>query len=207
MNKMLSAIAPVLLLGSALGAHAASTVDLAVKGLVTPSSCTPSLTSGGVVDYGKMSSKDLRPDRATSLANVNLQLAVTCEGSTLLALQGNDNREGSDHRNDLQYYGLGLINGGEKLGAFDLRFSSPVADGITVHTIASPNGGGSWWAEPNLVRGDILSVAHIGSLVPIPVRNLTADVRIGAEIAPTRQLTLDNEVPLDGSATITVKYL
>jgi hypothetical protein len=206
MNKMLSIIAPVLLLG-ALDAHAASAVDLAVKGLVTPSSCTPTLTSGGVVDYGKMSAKDLRPDRATSLANVNLQLAIACEGSTLLALQGNDNREGSDHRGDAMYYGLGLINGSEKLGAFELRFSSPVADGIAVHTIASPNNGGSWWAEPNLVRGDILSVAYIGSLVPIPVRSLTADVRVGAEIAPTRQLTLDNEVPLDGSATITVKYL
>ena len=206
MNKMLSIIAPVLLLG-ALDAHAASTVDLAVKGLVTPSSCTPTLTSGGVVDYGKMSAKDLRPDRATSLANVNLQLAIVCEASTLLALQGNDNREGSDHRGDAKYYGLGLINGSEKLGAFELRFSSPVADNKPVHTIASPNNGGSWWAEPNLVRGDILSVANIGSLIPIPVRSLTAEVRVGAEIAPTLQLTLDNEVPLDGSATITVKYL
>ena len=40
------------LLASAGHAVAGSSVDMAVKGIVTPSACTPELSNGGVVDLG-----------------------------------------------------------------------------------------------------------------------------------------------------------
>ena len=40
-------------------AHAASTVELTVKGLITPMACTPLLSGGGLVDFGKISRNDL----------------------------------------------------------------------------------------------------------------------------------------------------
>jgi type 1 fimbria pilin len=58
------------LLASAGNAIAASSVDLTVKGSITPSACTPLLSSGGVADFGKISVKDLRPDNPTYLSNL-----------------------------------------------------------------------------------------------------------------------------------------
>ncbi|MFD9418830.1 YidB family protein [Streptomyces goshikiensis] len=42
---------------------------------------------------------------------------------------------------------------------------------------------------------------------PVPVQDLTSDLEIQPEIAPTAGLTLNNEVAIDGSVTLTVRYL
>ncbi|MFF3158654.1 YidB family protein [Streptomyces sp. NPDC057910] len=42
---------------------------------------------------------------------------------------------------------------------------------------------------------------------PVPVQNLTSDLPLSAQIAPTSGLTLNDEVPIDGSVTLTVHYL
>ena len=55
-----SRLALATLLCSATGnALAASSTDLTVKGLITPSACTPALSNAGAVDFGKLSAKDL----------------------------------------------------------------------------------------------------------------------------------------------------
>jgi hypothetical protein len=104
------------LLASTGHAVAASSVDLNVKGSITPSACTPSMPSSGTVDYGKLSAKSLNADKVTRLPPEYLQLRVECDAATLYALQGHDNRAGSAP-NDEGGFGLGLINGDEKLGS------------------------------------------------------------------------------------------
>jgi hypothetical protein len=42
---------------------------------------------------------------------------------------------------------------------------------------------------------------------PIPMQNLTVDLEVQTVIARTDGLDLSNEVPIDGSATLEVKYL
>ncbi|MFD5411554.1 YidB family protein [Streptomyces nojiriensis] len=42
---------------------------------------------------------------------------------------------------------------------------------------------------------------------PVPVQDLTADLEIQPEIASVGGLTLNNEVTIDGSVTLTVRYL
>ncbi|MER5728877.1 YidB family protein [Streptomyces sp. NPDC002138] len=42
---------------------------------------------------------------------------------------------------------------------------------------------------------------------PVPIQDLTSDLTLSAQIAPTSGLTLNNEVAIDGSVTLTVKYL
>ncbi|MBT1259379.1 hypothetical protein CWC48_05200 [Pseudomonas sp. S10E 269] len=196
-----------LLLAGATQAIAASSVDLAVKGLITPSSCTPTLSNGGAVDYGKLSAKDLNVDNSTALPVQTLQLTVTCEAATLIAMESKDNREGSSYIDGVQYYGLGLINGSEKLGLMEMRLAPPVADGIAVRFIASYDGGTAWHPDRQLARDSITSVADMNSITPKPVQLLSADLQISPTIAPTNQLTLDNEASIDGSVTLTVRYL
>lgn len=207
MNTVLKTLtAATLLLGSA-HVLAASSVDLTVKGLITPSACTPTLSNGGAVDYGKISAKDLKVDQQTFLDSQTVQFTVTCDAATLMAMEAKDNREGSDANNDEMEFGLGLINGTEKLGGMELRLLNPVADSVPVATIGSYDGGVTWGTERNLMRNNLIAPAVAGVDTPIPVQLWTADLNVMPFIAKTSGLTLTNEVAIDGSVTLTVRYL
>jgi hypothetical protein len=208
MNKTFNTLLGAILLAGSANAFAASSVDLTVTGTITPSACTPALSNGGTVDYGKISAKDLNLDKPTPLGREILQLTVACDAATLFALEAKDNRLGSHWYGASENYGLGLINGTEKLGAYTMRLRSLLADGVPSRSIASRNGGLSWYLDGGeFWRDNILSVTDASSVAPIPVQLLTADFRVTPEIAPANQLTLTNEVTIDGSATLTVRYL
>lgn len=59
MKNSISLLAAAIVLSGASTAFGASSVDLTVKGLITPSACTPSLSNGGMADYRKISAQDL----------------------------------------------------------------------------------------------------------------------------------------------------
>lgn len=82
MKTSVSLLSSALLLAITSSAFAASSVDLTVKGLITPSACTPSLP--GDVDLGKIAAKDLYQDSYTPLEKKTLQLSVNCDAATLL---------------------------------------------------------------------------------------------------------------------------
>ncbi|MBN2977318.1 hypothetical protein BFW88_04545 [Pseudomonas fluorescens] len=207
MNIVFKTLTAALLLASSGSAFAASSVDLTVKGLITPSACTPTLSNGGSVDYGKISAKDLNVDQKTWLDPQTLQLTVTCDAATLMALDADDNRAGSNYGDDTFEFGLGLINGTEKLGAMGLRVLNPIADGVPVKTVASNDGGASWMVSRDLTPVELLAPAATGVDAPIPVQVWTADLVVSSAIAPASGLTLTNEAAIDGSATLTVHYL
>lgn len=206
MNKTLNSLFATLLITSAGQALAGSSVDLTVKGIITPSACEPTLPNGGNVDIGKISVSDLKPTVATQLPVQTVPLTVTCDGPTFMALEAKDNREGSDYNNDPRAFGLGFINDTEKLGAMELWLMNPVADSVAAKTIASIDGI-NWQPERYLMRTNMVSVAEASGDAPIPVALLTADMKILPTIAPTSGLTLTEEVIIDGSVTLTVKYL
>ena len=95
-NILLSLASLALLCGSA---HAASTVDLAVTGLITPMACTPLLSGGGLVDFGKISRNDLNVTNGTRLPHKYLTLTVNCNAAGRFALRMRDNRDGTAHVN------------------------------------------------------------------------------------------------------------
>ncbi|NVZ56889.1 DUF1120 domain-containing protein [Pseudomonas edaphica] len=209
MKTSLSLLSAALLLTSASSAFAASSIDLTVKGLITPSACAPSLSSGGVIDHGKIASKDLKPDNWTVIGNHTLQLAITCEAPTLVALKGIDNV--GDSHDPMNRYGLGLVSG-QKLGGYSLTFGNPIADNAAISVIESSDNGLTWQEN---IPGDTWPAAYLasfgdrstGSWAPTPVRLVTADLKVQTLIAPTAGMDLTTEVPIYGSATIEVKYL
>lgn len=207
MNTAIKSLTAALLLAGSTNVFAASSVDLTVKGLITPSACTPALSNGGSVDYGKISAKDLNIDRTTPLDTQTLQLTVTCDAATLMALDADDNRAGSNYGNDDMEFGLGLINSTEKLGAMTVQLRSPLADGVATRTIGSDDGGVTWYSERYLTHDNLISVADASVDAPIPVQVLTSDLVVNPKIAPTSGLTLTNEAAIDGSVTVTVRYL
>lgn len=209
MNKTLNALAVTALLTSCTSALAASTVDLTVKGIITPNACTPGLSRNGIVDYGKISAKDLNQTTPTFLPDVTLQLTVDCDGATLFGFSGTDNRSGSSSQPGV--YGLGMINGNQPLGYYALYLNSAVADAVETNILQSLDQGVTWgllgegtlppavWAG----FGDQTS----GAWLPIAIANLTANLMVQGAIARADRLDLNNEQPIDGSATFEIKYL
>ncbi|PIB46542.1 hypothetical protein AOA59_04035 [Pseudomonas sp. 2822-15] len=209
MKTCLSLLSSALLLAISSSAFAASSVDLTVKGLITPSACAPSLSNGGVIDHGKVAAKDLKLDNWTLLGNHRLEMAITCDAPTLLALKGIDN-QGSAYDSS-NAYGLGLVSG-KKLGGYTLALDNPMADGAVISVINSRDNGLSWL---EIFPGDVWPAADLasfgdrstGSWAPTPVRQVTAGLLVQTLIAPTAGMDLTTEVPIYGSATIEVKYL
>lgn len=186
---------------------AASSADFAVTGTITPNACEPSLSGGGVVDYGKMTAKELSADLPTSLPWQTMQLDIQCEGATFISLSTIDNRAGTSAINDY-WHGLGLTADNEKLGATAFGLFNPVADDVTVKTINSTDGGVTW--SPSIYLGHYAQTsiaANGGANTPIAVRRFTADLRVYTMVDGTDRLTVLDEVPLDGHATVQLKYL
>ena len=85
MKKRFGFIAIGLFIIASSNVHAASSVDLRVTGSITPSACVPQLSSGGLIDYGKISVKDLRWDKVMPVQR--LQLSVNCDAATFFAIK------------------------------------------------------------------------------------------------------------------------
>ena len=196
----------LLLAACAPGVFAASSADLSVTGVITPSSCTPLLSNGGVVDHGKLTAKDLRPSNPTQLEAAEMRLEVHCEGETFFTLTTVDNRAGSSAINPA-HHGLGTTAENEKLGSVAFSLFDPVADDAPVNVITSRNGGANWSVNPYLGHQALTSFAAIGGPnTPIALKDLSARLRTFTIIVPSTDLTLLDEVPIDGQATLQLKY-
>ncbi|NVZ83794.1 DUF1120 domain-containing protein [Pseudomonas yamanorum] len=196
-------LATLLLAPTAL---AISKTELTVQGIITPSACDPVVSSGGVVDYGKMTAKELNPEQPTSLPPQFLRLSIQCEGPTMLALDTIDNRAGSSIN---QYrHGLGMTPSNEKLGSVSFHLRNPVADGAPVRTLNSTDGGASWVPSSMLSFFTLTAIAAAGtSTTPIAITRFDADMQLYTAIDGTDRLTVLDEIPMDGHATLQMKYL
>lgn len=207
MKISVSLLSSALLLAMTSSVFAASSVDLTVKGVITPSACTPSLP--GDVDFGKIAAKDLNQDSNTRLENRTVQLSINCDAASLFAIHPIDNRAGSALSSIS--FGLGLINENQKLGMYQLTFSNPVAETAST-LIAMYNSDGQWsqlMDDEAVAPNDLVALGSRGDSgwAPHPIKDATMDMTLYTSIAPAKNLTLTSEVAIDGSATFEVKYL
>ena len=159
MNAFASRLMLTLLL--APPAFAASNTDLSVRGSITPSACSPLISGGGMVDFGKMSAKSLNAEQHTSLPNQSMQLSVRCEAPTFFTLSTIDNRAGTSANHD-RWHGLGMTPNDEKLGGSAFHLYTPVADGVAVRMITSVDGGVTWRPANELNHLWLTTVARTG---------------------------------------------
>ncbi|MGJ7513319.1 DUF1120 domain-containing protein [Pseudomonas baetica] len=206
MKYLFAALSTTALLSLAPFALAASSTDLTVTGTITPSACLPSLSGNGVVDYGKISAKDLNQDSNTRLEDRTVTLSVACDGTTTFALKGIDNRIGSSDLNSM--FGLGKINGTQNIGRYLLVMMSAVADGDAVQPIKSKDGQTGWHGHLFWMPGDYASVAAMDDFSqPISVQDLSMELLLQTSIYRADGVDLSNEVKIDGSATLEMNYL
>ncbi len=71
--------------------------ELTIIGEYTPGACTPVVTGGGIVDYGKHHNSALNPtgksNKLVQLGRKNSTLNITCTAPTLIAVTSKDNRQ------------------------------------------------------------------------------------------------------------------
>jgi len=189
-------------------AFAASSTDLTVQGTITPNGCEPALSGGGVVDYGKMAAKELNPDSSTRLPDQELQLSIQCDAPTMLVFNTIDNRRGTSALYD-NMHGLGLTPDDEMIGSSGFSLYTPMADGVAARTLASDDGGATWgpasYLGPTLLTA--IGAAADNSYTPLAITRFTAQLRLLTLINHGDRLTVVDEIPMDGHATLQIKYL
>ena len=206
----------LLLLTATAHTQAASSVDLTVKGVVTPTACDPQLSGGGLIDYGKMSQQDLNLETSTRLPIKHLQVSIACTAPSRFALRMRDNREDTATVNSEIYYGLGLDNSGNRLGLYSMTFdprNTLVDSTVTVYGTESTTGGLAW-RTANLNPIDIGANSYLGFTArqgstagPSAIQELISTVKVQAVIDARQNLDLSTDTLLDGSATLEVIYL
>lgn len=207
MDRCSIALLAPLLIACAPAAFAASSTDLSVTGVITPSACAPVLSDGGIIDHGKLTARDLDPLLPTRLPAGEMQLEVHCEAPTFFTLTTLDNRAGTSAINPA-FHGLGIVNDDQKLGSVAFGVFEPQADSQAALTIMSRDGGASWRPSSYLGHAALTSFAAPGDpRTPIAIKDLNARLRAFTIIAPAGDLSLADELPIDGHATLQLKYL
>lgn len=191
--------------------------ELRLQARFAPAACTPSLSNGGTVDFGKLSVMDLHMDKETALTARPLGVSVACDAPSAFTLRLQDNRQGSATGNsDETTYGLGLDAKGQKIGRYALVFDPlrATADSFTqLYRTDSPTGKAPWSsssASPLAIGANrhLGFNANAGSTSgPDPIQQLSATASLEAVLAPLGSLDLGSEVRLDGAATLEINYL
>lgn len=190
----------------------AQSVDLSIIGNILPGACTATLGGGGVIDLGTVLAEKLDPVEETSLGSVRVPMTVVCQVPVRFAFKGIDNT--GDSASAATRYGLGLSPAGEKIGGAVISFKEPTADGIPLHYTRSEDGGQTWevssnegftWLGKASINGFSITPGEMTG--PAPIASLQTDLEVRTYIQPTSALTLEGDVPINGSATIDLIYL
>ncbi|MFL9925740.1 DUF1120 domain-containing protein [Herbaspirillum lusitanum] len=197
--------------------QAAPSVELKVTGVIRPAACTPTLAGSGVVDYGTIAAGALQRGRSTALPARQIGLTVACNAAAKIAVTFVDNRAASrvdgildQLRSGAEYnFGLGSV-AGKNVGGYALSFSSnATADARSVSAIASKDRGNSWSQDAGFLdhANTYFSFAENGAASPVALKVLSAQINVQPVLNKAEELPLTQDVPLDGSTTIEIKYL
>ena len=191
--------------------------ELRLQARFSPAACTPSLSNGGTVAFGKLSVMDLSLDKETTLPARPLVVSVACDAPSAFTLRLQDNRQGSaTGPGDDTTYGLGLDAQQQKVGRYRLIFdpTRTTADSFPqLFRTDSPTGAAPWSSastSPMAIGASrfLGFSASAGSTSgPEPIQQLSATTSLEAVIAPLGTLDLGSEVRLDGAATLELNYL
>ncbi|SEB04291.1 DUF1120 domain-containing protein [Paraburkholderia sartisoli] len=214
-NTLLAA----LLSAASVGAFAAGSVDLQVIGTITPASCTPTLSGGGIIDLGTISGGTIAANAFTNLGTHSSALTITCDQPARVAVHVVDDRTSSvvpgiastlvAGLTDADAFGLGTV-GTANVGSYTLGFSDPTADGTAGSGAISLDNGTTWAVATDANRNlntNKLATASDANGVPKAFTTMTTNLNAVIGINKRSALPATQDVPLDGLATISMVYL
>lgn len=190
----------------------AQSADVSMAGRILPGACVVQLGGGGVADLGDIRADSLNADVTTLLESVTLPMTVACDSEVRFAFQGMDNNNESSA---VPYrYGLGMTSGDEKIGSANVLVADVTADGVPGFGTLSADGGETWndsneGGNFSLTMTDLLGFTKEPGTAdgPAAIKDIQGSVKVIAQIQPTNELTLTEEVQVNGSVTINLMYL
>lgn len=209
---------------AAVSVNANAAIDLRVKGTIVPASCVPFLQGGGVVDYGTIPAEDLNQTSYTVLGKKEIVFNINCQAATKVGLKAQDGKGfsqipgilastiGADYTDNYNY-GLGTTVAGEKIGGYavNLKPGSFQTNNGSVKAITSLDNGTTWLETTTGAVGQNDNLASwagtTGPLIPVSFITLSGAMEVQAVINKASDLTIDNDVPLDGLTTFELSYL
>ncbi|MCC8362793.1 DUF1120 domain-containing protein [Lysobacter sp. A6] len=210
-----SLLAAALLAAVSTSAHAQSTGVVTLGGTIVPSTCTVTLSNGGVYNIGDIDASTLNQATVKDLAFFDQAAEIRCSGPTQFALTAADNKDGTEANPQNFTFGLGQTTTGAKIGHFKLHVvpASVIVDGSAGTMIQSTNL--STWATLNppwWVQASSAGAARyraFGSAASGPVAATTVDftLQVTPSINSRNALQLTGQETMDGSATITIEYI
>ncbi|MBS7600024.1 DUF1120 domain-containing protein [Pseudomonas sp. RC2C2] len=211
MKKSVLTLAALLSLATANAM--AATTDLSVTGTITPAACTPTLSNGGVVDYGVQSLSNLEETSTTyKLPAKSLNFAIECSAPAAIAVIANDNRRESAGPNPW-LFGLGMYED-QPIGIYYMHWDDEEAliDGGSGMNLISRDAGNTWDSHRTATlvdagRGPDERISFSNQTVssPTAVTSVTMNMKVTGHI--NKDLSFNDNVTLDGSATIEIVYL
>lgn len=214
----------------------AENLDMTVVGSIVPAACTPTVSGGGVIDYGNIDPSSLSATNYTLLAEKTLGFSIVCDAQVKVALQavngrpntaagvsngGSNSGDGSAPISmygragiDVGIVGLGL-DGAIKIGGYGVRLLSAETrvDGLVVDTLAKTIGGAAW---ARLVNADelydpdysrLVTWGATGTITPVAFTTLSGQLGVQAYLNMTSVLNVSRPIHLDGLTTIEILYL
>ncbi|HDT1604620.1 TPA: DUF1120 domain-containing protein [Enterobacter sichuanensis] len=222
---------------AASSAMAGTSLDLQVSGKVVPSSCTPSVVSGGSnADFGTVKATSLNYNTVTSLPDTKIiPISITCETPTRVGVTFNDahadsapteylSTEFSDPEFLLTSQStaeLGMFNG-KKIGAYAMgiqRDKGTATDdtGATLYPVFSQDATATsgWHIKSGIHYLPVVTdksetysfTKDSGADTPAALKQINFNVGIVAQINPAGELNITDELTLDGLTNVELVYL
>lgn len=228
MTKMQKTLYALAVLSVTAGGAKAQSVNLNITGKIVPAACTPVLSGNGVQDIGEISAKDLSYSAITSFVSKDVNLTITCDAPTSLALKSESMRKGTTGGsvaenakgaaygglgNYYSFVGLGLAPDQKKIGGYAIFINNIKTDNISSVFIKRDGETGNWGTNYNselYSPGDVyryVSFADSGTTVPKKFKTLTASFKSYIRIVPASGLDLSQPIKLDGMTNIEMVYL
>jgi len=227
-------LASLVLVGSSFSTMAADpSVTLPVKVDIVPGACVPKFSAASL-DLGTIKVADLSATDFTRLPKKTIQLLITCPEPAPVAVTFSDDRKGSvitgkglgafictlmgtPSLTESLLFGLGQ-SGSIKIGGYMVRFSdstSALGNGKNIQTLTQDSGTTGGWIMNNTqlafptAGSRYFSWGTAGTSTPNAYSSITQSIDVYAALNKTADLkpALTNAVNLDGSITVTLKYL
>ncbi|WP_312816241.1 DUF1120 domain-containing protein [Atlantibacter subterraneus] len=212
----------------------ANSVDLKVSGKLVDGSCIPTLTNGGVVDFGLIPLGNLSKTLSNRLGQRGATLTITCDTAMSIAWTITDNKsstrgndvmvadafaDGSNCTTSKSQFGIGATEQNVNQGAYcvGMDVSNITLDGVksTVISLDEWNTRAIWQDASSAgallnglsgYRRDI-TIAASGQLTPGAGKVFVYPLIVTAAVLGTNTLAITDTSNLDGLATITMVYL
>lgn len=201
---------------------ASTMVEMQVLSTITPAACTPTLSGGGVADYGVISARTLKPGTITALPEKSLSFTITCDAAANVSVRAIDNRpnwvvagilstgSGNGALNDSFNFSLGG-SGGKSVGGYAIVFqpASYTGDNQQTQLLYSTDNGATWQPSAGgfISKNRSFGWGTPGSNKIAAWRNISGTLTVQPFLNKPENLSFSQDILLDGSATLELTYL